>query len=585
MNWKEAPRRLFFIPITSAMTPRHKTSLAPVAMLLGAVALFACWLVPGHYFPWVSFQNEVVAALAGTLFGVAAVAMREGGSPRWPRASTFFALLALIPLLQYGLGQISFRSDAALSFLYLASLALAVSAGATLSRASRRRFLDHVFGALLAAGIASVGLALAQWLNLGLTDLVEWLPPGYRAIGNIAHPNHLAGLLALACLGGLWFYETRRINGPALCAVVLWLAFGMALTRTRMVWAAALVFALWWIWVCKKSAPRLKPGPVLLWLLAFFGVVAAIGPLSEAVMTYAPESVGERLQSGGGRLRIWAAMADGLMQSPWVGYGWSQASIAGLAGSLHHFTGESMLRNAHSLPLDLLIWNGIPLGLLVMGLAGLWWWQAVKQTVCVERAVVLAAVGLISLYSMIEFPLESFHFLVPFGLLVGALEGWSDAREPARAPRVALAFAVVCVAALAARVAIEYLDVENASRNGRMRAAGLAASAVLPSTILLDEPVEYIRFWFTQARAGMPETDLRWMRKITARNPSPPSLLRYATATGLNGQPEMAAKTLIQLCNMHRAKRCDEGRKSWGHLQQNFPCLSTIPFPATPTPP
>jgi O-antigen ligase len=560
------------------------TSLASIWLLLGALLLFACWMAPNHFYPWVSFQNEFLAGLAGLMFVAAALFTREVPAA-WPRASSVVAAVSLIPAAQYFAGQIAFRSDALLSFLYLASLGLAVSAGATLARADLRKFLDAVFGALLAAAIASAGMALSQWLGLDLSQNIEWMPPGARAIANIAQPNHLAALLALGVLGALWLYETGRIGGRTLWLVALWLALGMAFTRTRMVWVATALFIVGWFWLGARTRVRLPRHQLLAWAVAFATIVAAIGPISNAIDARAPESLGDRLQGGGGRLRIWAAVIEGLIQSPWVGYGWSQVSRAGLAGSTHHFTGEAMLRQSHSVPLDLLVWNGIPLGLLLIGVIAMWCWRQVRRCDNVEQGVTLAAVGLLVFYSLLEFPLESFYFLIPFGLLVGALEVWSPETPLPRVPRLALAVVLAGVTALGAAVAMEYPSVEDASRQGRMLEAGFVSNALLPKPVLLDEPIEYIRFWRTHARAGMSPAELNWMRRIAGRNPAPPTLLRYATASGLNGQPEVAARTLVQLCNLHAPSRCDEGRKSWAKLQQNFQVLQPIPYPLTPTAP
>lgn len=563
---------------------KPSSTSASIALLLGTLALFASWLVPGHYFPWVSFQNELVAVVAGVLFCVAAL-LKRSTPVRCPGPCLFFAAVAAVPLLQLAVGQIAFRSDAILSCLYLAVLALTIGAGATLVQGERHDYLDSLLGALLAAAIASTGMAASQWLNLGLSDMIEWMPPGARAIGNIAQPNHLAALLALGLLGALWFYETGRIQGRTLWLVALWLALGMAFTRSRIVWVAAAAFAAFWILLRSRVEPRLSRNSLLAWLLAFGAVVVALGPISDAVNTQAPESMADRLQSGGGRLRIWATLLDALLRSPWVGYGWSQVSRAGLEGSLRHYTGEAMLRQSHNVPLDLLVWNGIPLGLLLIACIAAWWLRQLRRCDSAERAVVFAAVSLLMLYSLTEFPLESFFFLVPFGLLVGALEGWSPARSTTTAPRPAAAVVVAGVAAMCAAVAIEYFDVEQASRDGRMLAAGFVSGAKLPAPMLLDEPIEYVRFWRTPARPEMSAEELDWMRRVVGRNPSPPTLLRYAIANGLNGQPQLASQTLVRLCNMHNAPRCDEGRKSWLLLQANFPVLSSITYPPTPQTP
>ena len=566
------------------MMSTPKTSLASIWLLLATLLLFACWLAPGHHYPWVSFQNESVAAVAALFFCAAALSV-TGVPASWPRIALVIAVVSIVPWIQFAAGQIAFRSDALLSFLYLAALVLCISAGATLAGQNRPGFLDSVFGALLAAAIASTGLALSQWLGLDLSQYIEWMPPGSRAIGNIAQPNHLAALLALGLLGALRFYESARIGGRVFWLIALWLALGMAFTRTRMVWLAAVLFVVAWTWLASRAPARLSRRALVAWVVAFAAIVAAIGPLSALLDASAPESVSDRLQGGGGRLRIWATLIDGLMRSPWAGYGWSQVSRAGLAGSLTHFTGESMLRQSHSVPLDLLIWNGIPLGLLLIGCVVAWWVRQTRRCDSAERGVVLAAVSLILLYSLIEFPLESLYFVVPFGLLVGALEGWSAAEAPVRAPRAAMAVALAGLAALGFVVAIEYVDVEQASRDGRMLAAGFIGSAVLPRPRLLDEPIEYIRFWRTPAHESMSAEELAWMRKMAGRNPAPPTLLRYATATGLNGQADIASQTLRRLCNMHSATRCDEGRKSWVQLQQNYQALRPIAYPPTPTPP
>jgi O-antigen ligase len=566
------------------MQSDNKISLVSLFLLLATLTLFASWLAPGHYFPWVSYQNETVAGVAGMLVGFAA-ALAPRGTHRWPRAGLFVGLVALVPVVQFALGQIAFRSDALLSFLYLGTLSAAIAAGATLAHHDRRRFVDCLLGSLLAAALVSVGLAVVQWLALNPSEYIAWVPPGYRPIGNIAQPNHLASLFILGLLGALWLYETQRIGGRVLLAVGLWLALGLALAQSRMSWLAAALVALALLMVRTRVGLRLPAGALVAWCGVLVALTFVMGPLSHALQANAPLSLAQRFEHGGGRLLIWANLLEGLKQSPWVGYGWSQVSRAALEGSATHYVGERMLRQAHSVPLDILLWAGIPLGMLIIAAIAWWWWRQVTRCDTAERAVVIAAVGVVSIHSLVEFPLESFYFMVPFGLLVGVLEGWDDpANAGTRAARPALVGVVATLAALGMAVIVEYLTVEEASRSGRMLAAGIIPSAHIPQARLLDEPIEYIRFWRTQARPGMTAEELDWMRRVSGRNPAPPSLLRYATAMGMNGQPKAAQRTLVQLCNMHNPRSCDEGRKSWAQLQQNFPVLAPIPYPATPRP-
>ena len=561
------------------MTTAPRSPPGSLPMLLGSATLFLAWLAPGHFYPWVNFQNEFVAAIAALLFGAAAVASSQARM-RWPTLSSVALLGALTAATQLILGQINFVSDGVLVQLFLVGFALSMVVGATLAETQREAFLGAVCGALLAAGLVSMGMAAFQWLQVGDAPYVAWIPPGERPIANLAQPNHLASLLALALLSALRLYETGRIGGRTLWLVALWLGLGLVMARSRTTWVAAPLFALGWLLMRRRTSVRLRARPLLLWL-ALFGIgVLLWGPLSNAVGTIAPISLEQRVQAGGGRLRIWSVLLEALLAKPWLGYGWSQVSHAGLVGSLHHFTGEAMLRNSHNTLLDLLLWNGVPLGLLFIGALAWWWFVQLRACVSAERWVLLSAVGVVFVHAMFEYPFEYLYFLLPVGLLMGVLDvSVNRLGVPRRVPRAAVASALVGLTAAVAWVGVEYMRVEEGSRDNRMLAAGYARSANLPDVTLLDEPREYMRFWRTEARAGMTEGELVWMRKVVERNPAPPSLLRYAIAMGLNGRPDEAAQTLVQLCNMHRVSSCAEGRKSWGVAQERFAPLRSVPYP------
>ena len=68
-----------------------------------------------------------------------------------------------------------------------------------------------------------------------------------------------------------------------------------------------------------------------------------------------------------------------------------------------------------------------------------------------------------------------------------------------------------------------------------------------------------------------------------AEDAAPPAMFRYALAAGLNGHPEVAARTLAQLCSIHPLTRCEEARDGWRTLQERYPELREVPPPALPT--
>lgn len=556
-----------------------------MTLLLGFIVLFVAWLAPAHFNPWVNFHNELCAAVGALLVGFGAVSA-AGGSKAvvWTPLSLVVLAAAIVAALQTLFGQIRFISDGALAVAYLVGFAVAMSTGATLVQSPRRaEFLSGMFATLLAAGLVSVGIAAVQWLELTPMSFIEAIPRGGRPFANLVQPNHLASLLALALVGALWLYEERRIQGPVLALCALWLGLGIVMTRSRFPWLFFFVFAFGWWGLRRRAGLRLSGKAVALSMAAFFALALAWGPISQAVDVAAPLSVAERLQGGGGRLQIWKAVIEGLWASPWLGYGWTQASKAGLVGSLQHFTGEAMLRNSHSTPLDLLVWNGILIGLLFLGAAVWWFVRQVRGCRSAQQFVLLAAVSVVLTHALFEFPLEYLYFLLTVGLLMGALDHWTLDARVWRAPRLALALPLVALTATTAWVAVEYARVQLASSDNLIVLAGYGHTAELPDVVLLDAPREYIRFWKSTAKPAMTEAELAWMRDVVERNPAPPSLLRYALAMGINGRASDASDTLVRLCNMHRTARCDEGRASWAQLTAQYPVLGSIAYPRTPT--
>ena len=556
-----------------------------MTLLLGFVILFASWLAPGHYNPWVNFQNEVLAAAAALLVGFAAVGSARESRLPWPRLALFVMLVATVPLLQTAAGQIRFLSDGVLASAYVAGLALCIVTGATLVQTRREEFLGGLFGALLAAGLVSTGMAALQWLEVGPIPYLEPIAPGERPYANLVQPNHLATLLGLALVGALWLFETRRINGAVLGLAAAWLCLGLAMSRSRTPWLFVLLFAASWLWMRRRAAVRLGATALNSALALFVAAVLAWGPLSRALDVVAPISVVQRMQGGGGRLNIWLALLDSLWASPWVGYGWSQVSRAALVSTQNHYVGEQMLRNSHNVVIDLLVWNGLPLGLLIVAMLVWWFVRQVRECRDAERWLLLVGISVVAIHALLEYPLEYLYFLLPVGLMVGAVEGWEGGTRSWRISRASLFAPLVAMAAFTGWVAVEYTRIEEASRQGLMLMAGYARNAAPPDVLLLDGPREYIRLWKTTAQPGMQSGELEWMRNVVERNPSPPALLRYAAATGLNGRPQDAADTLVRLCNMHRTARCEEGRASWRQLQSIHPALAAIAYPRTPAPP
>lgn len=63
---------------------------------------------------------------------------------------------------------------------------------------------------------------------------------------------------------------------------------------------------------------------------------------------------------------MWHQMLLAIKEQPLLGYGWNQVGVAQLSVYLDYPTTE-WTEHSHNILLDLLIWNGIPLGILIIG--------------------------------------------------------------------------------------------------------------------------------------------------------------------------------------------------------------------------
>jgi O-antigen ligase len=550
-------------------------------LLLGGVFFALAWLMPGHYVPWVSFQQELAAAV-----GAGCVAASGGWRPRgvrWPTLAVVLMAVAGVPLIQGMTGEIRFHSDAVLAAMYLAGAALCVVAGSTLVHERHDELLDLLSGAFVAGAVVSTALAMCQWLRVpGLGIFLVDLPVGERAYANLAQPNHLATLLALGACGLLRWYEVQRIGGAVAGLGVAFLGVGMLATQSRTGW---LFVAMLVVVVSALARPaRLRIRPAAVWLGAglFALGVTAWQPLNE-VLALAGTSFGQRLQPGT-RGIIWRTLLDAAGQSPWIGYGWTQVGMAQQATALSWPASHEYARNSHNLALDLVLWNGVPLGLLLLGLLAAWFARHWRACTDGGSVMLLTSVSAVFMHALLEYPLDYAYFLLPVCLLMGALDGRAGRELTRSAPRATLAVPALLLAAMVSWVAVEYIDVERTARSARfavLHVGTVQPDAAPPDVVLLDAPREFHRYALTEARPHMPADELAWMRSVAQRNAYPPVMLRYALAAGLNGSPAESASELALLCRLHEETRCREARDAWAALVRLHPVLAAVAWPQT----
>jgi O-antigen ligase len=553
-------------------------------MLLGFLTLTAAFLLSSHFLPWVAFQQELMAAAAVALIG--GTALTRAGGWRWPFLAVAAALAASVPLLQAASGLLLYAADGLLASLYLLGFALCIATGAALVQMRRDDLLDGLAAVMLTAALVSVGLAACQWL-LVEPPIFRWIGlmpplPGNRPFGNLGQPNHLATLLAIGVISVGWFFERRRVGAGVLGTTAVFLSMGIALTQSRQIWVGLVVVSIWMIFARRRAGAR-----VPIWALpAFTGVLVVmtllLGPLSEALQLTATRSVGE-LAAKGTRLLHWQHMLDAIGRAPWFGYGWNGVNIAqSLVAPDHPAVREGVLDHSHNMLLDLMVWNGVPLGLLMFGV--LVWWFARHLRACADAASthLLAVLLVVFTHAAFEYPLSYAYFLLPAGLMMGAVDALSPVDRGLQVPRALAASLVALAVLMTSLIAVDYVKVDADHRKMRLE------KFIVSNHPDADPPVEiwlltnwrdFLVLARSELKPGMPAELLESMRKVRLRYPQPPILIRYALVAGLNDRPDEARAVMSTLCKMHAPLRCREGRDAWLAMREKYPQLPLIEWP------
>ncbi|MCH2004480.1 PglL family O-oligosaccharyltransferase [Acinetobacter ursingii] len=512
------------------------------------------FLLPNHYYPWVSayqdFSSFLVLIIIFAIFFKKQLVLDLN--------FLFLLLISLVPLIQILFHKIYFLGDSLIAFIYIASFSftyvLALNLGRKNSIAPYLCFISNIF---IFSSVVSLYIILKQWLLL--TNGGIWmadLPPNGRPFANFGQPNNCATFLCMGLLACLYLYEKKYIN--QVCGVLLtsFILFGITLTQSRTAWAFTLAFLIWWFWKTRYFQARLSKYSVFYFVGIFLFFIFTVPYISDSLGVTNTTDAVTRASSGYLRIPMWHQMLLAIKEQPLWGYGWNQVSVAQLSVYLDYPTTE-WTEHSHNILLDLLIWNGIPLGILIIGFF-IWWLYRLSQlAISVEAFITLSMVGAVLVHAMLEYPLDYAFFLLPVGFLLGLVQAQDKTIKIIEIPRTVVASLWVIFVVLYIWIFVEYQIIEKDVQLVRFEALNIGtlhAEHDAPDVILLTQLREQIRFIRTPPKENMTLDQLDWMRKVAYRYSTSAALYRYAQALALNHQPELARKHLLILEKLHGQK-------------------------------
>jgi len=493
---------------------------------------------------------------------------------------------SLLPWLQFASGIGSFAGDSLLGSFYQIGLLMAVVVGYSLAGQAADNATPGWLGvahALWIAALLSAVIGLVQWFDLASelgsygvqTDL------GARAAGNLGQPNHLATFLLMGMAALVYVFEQKVIGKAGLALAVAFMTAVLVLTQSRAGMVSVLVIAAFLLWKMRVDTLRLPKQAIFWWVGCFVLATLSLPSISEWLLMsgsrglIATESISERWL-------IWKQVAYAIGQAPWLGYGWNLTPTANAVGALA-YPGSTTYTNAHNIVLDLMVWCGIPLGLLLTGVMAYWgisrMW-AVKQPGAV---LAMAALLPIAVHSLLEFPFAYAYFLISAGFFVGIVEA---AHIPARTVliKVRWLWAVLGIwAGVGGYIVYEYFQIEEDFRIVRfenLRVGATPASYEVPHVWMLSHMAAMLKAARQVPRPDMPVDELENLRRVSDRFAYGAIRFKYAQALGLNGDPAGASKQMEITHGMYGDYFYNACRDELARLaNEKYPQLAAIKAP------
>jgi len=254
------------------------------------------------------------------------------------------------------------------------------------------------------------------------------------------------------------------------------------------------------------------------------------------------------------RLQVWQMSLQALADKPWWGFGWGQSYMAQLAVSDQYPAIHEYFTSTHNLILDLLLWNGLPLGTLVVLVSGYWLVGVLRRVRTAQDMVLVFFVLLVLNHAMLELPLHYAYMLLPLGWVLGAVEqrmGSAPGRQR-RAPAALVALAVSAMAVLLALIVTDYLRLEQALRDkAQRRVESPGKVSQLPDLRLLTHlRAEMEIAQYPVLSKPIAPAELQRLEAMAAVSPKDGSAIMAAGALAMNGQPERARWWLVRICKV-----------------------------------
>ncbi|MDC4430304.1 Wzy polymerase domain-containing protein [Acinetobacter baumannii] len=525
-------------------------------LFLAAILLGFAWLSPFHYNPWVMFSSEISTFAAG-LSVLAALFYHH---VKIPRAQILLLPFTLIPIVQWGCGLVFDLSTALLSTFYLLGFWFMILAGYNLSLDQKKR--DQIFSGfsllIIITSLFTSLIAIFQWLNIESHLIYTLHLIGNRPYGNFGQPNNMATFLIIGLLGCLYLYEKHKVTLWLLLPSALIILFTIALSQSRTSWIVFPFLLIYWMVKQFGKQKRFRFVQGLLWCLAFFLIAGLILPYITQFIEFSTNteitetsSFVARAGSGHERIGMWIQILHAIAQQPWLGYGWSQTSVA-VVDSIQYGTVHVWFNSAHNVLLDIIIWNGIPIGIVIIAYFACWFvWlnQQAKETISI---IAIMMVCTVLIHAMLEFPQRYAYFLLTCGFLLGIIQAQTPILKGImlnkQVLRLIWGISLILLLAIWRDYNVYVTNSNLLFKNKQPNAEVLGSNQIF----ILTQFEQRLKWIEMKPKTTLSDADLAVWGNFVKNKATPYNLRKYAQLLAYNGKVEQAEQQIFILQHLYR---------------------------------
>lgn len=549
--------------------------------LVSASALLSlAWLLPNHTPPWLTFHSDAWAASTFALMGMWVMAKGKTNSG-WHVLTLAVGFCALIPWLQYAFGIITAFGNAWINSLYMLGFLCTIKMGEKWETESPGQSFDFIFSAIIIATIVSVGIQLRQWAGfepLGFWTLRAVTQSRYYA--NLAQPNQLASLELLGLVACSWGFYRKKLSAASAIFVACFILIGVVLTESR---TAMLNLGLLLViaFVFRRNLPSKQYIQVMFGLFCYFGVMTVLVPMLGGDGTM-PEL---RTPAVSERWMAWKMFTKASFEQPVWGFGWGQLAQAHFSVVLDAPFQSGLFTQSHNLLLDLILWNGYPIGLFLILILGWWVCKAATSVQNFKNIHGIFFIIILGTHAMLEFPLQYAFFLMPFGLIIGSLHITLGFQPVFKANRFTSIFLMAISITMLCITIRDYFRAETSMYGLRFQHYKIQTTIppVPPDVIALTQFRDSISFARTRPQNNLKSEELQWMIDTVNTLPSPLLIFNLASNLAMNGQPAESQKWIIRLCKTSAEISCADMHMLWTNAAASSPEMAAVEWPSIST--